>query len=326
MVSLLRALVVWPLSRQRISLAPALGMWKHLIGDSGVLLIASIFLYITAQGDYIILGRMYPDQKEIVGQYFWAFNMSTQALQLLGINIASILLPSLAMIQDEHSRQRQGFVRAMRMLVLIAVPACLLQAALARPLVHLVLRPEWYGAVPIIQILSAGWAIFAVKYSSDSFLKAQGRFVAFLRLAALSAILFVVCVYIGARLNQGPGAAMGVAAYSAVIGPLSIYVALRPLGGSLRETVGVFAAPLLGGIIAFGGVAAAASVLPFVSTHPLGEILLILIVGFGIYLVLARWACRGTFDDLLERAKKLFNAPDSMDAVTTVSTPAPPAL
>ena len=45
--------------------------------------------------------------------------------------------------------------------MLIAIPACLLQAALADPAVHLLFKPQWYPAIPVIQLLSIGWCYLA---------------------------------------------------------------------------------------------------------------------------------------------------------------------
>src|SRR5205085_2993548 len=99
-----------------------------------------------------------------------------QALQLLSLNVAHVLLPSLARIQDDAKRLLDAFVRAASVLMLVAVPACVLQATLADPLIRAAFKPEYYPSIPLVRILSAGWAVFAVNFSTYSLMRAQGRF------------------------------------------------------------------------------------------------------------------------------------------------------
>src|SRR5207237_1180402 len=135
---------------------------------------------------------------------------STQSLQVVAINIAAVLLPSLAKIQDEPQRLLSAFSRAAKVMTVLAVPACLLQAAVADPLIRLAFKDQWFGAIPLVQILSVGWLAFAVKLSADSLLKAQGRFTAYLWFMIVLAGLFLACVYVGARQAAAAGAAFGV--------------------------------------------------------------------------------------------------------------------
>ena len=135
----IRTAVLWIVAPPRVHRRPRLRLWKYLAGDSFLMGISATFVLIASQFDYVILGRMYKD-KAIIGQYFWAFNLSMQTLQLLANNLGGVLLPSLARLQDDPKRLLSAFLRAAKVLMVLAVPACLLQATLADPLIKLVFR------------------------------------------------------------------------------------------------------------------------------------------------------------------------------------------
>jgi PST family polysaccharide transporter len=298
----------WSRTKVRITGRPSLRIWMDVLGDNALLLASATCLMITAQGDYVILGRMY--NKDVVGRYFWAFGLSTQAMQLLSLNVAYVLLPSLAKLQDEPERFRAAFTRAASVLALLAVPACALQGVVADPLVRLAFKPEYYPAIKIVQILSFGWAPFVASHASGFALKAQGKFLLYLKLMIGAVLVFLPSVFLGAKLGAEVGAAFGVGVYSFVIGPLSVYTALRPLGGEVRDLVKIFGAPLVAGAVSTLAGLWVVHVLPAGAGRDIPHNLLragaASMVMAGIYLPLARVLAPEAWEEMLSRGKRLF--------------------
>jgi O-antigen/teichoic acid export membrane protein len=302
--AVVRAALWWQAARLRISPRPQVRLWKHMLGDNALLLTGAVFMWITSQCDYLILGRIYPD-KSVVGTYFWAFNLSTQALQLLAVNLGGVLLPSLAKLQDEPQRLLNAFLRAAKVLMVLALPACLLQATLADPLIRLAFPAKWYPAIPIVAILSAGWVLLVLQVPAINLLKAQGRFAALMWYLALCAGIFLAAVYVGARWRAGVGAAVGDAVYSAIVGPLSVALAIRPLGGRGRDVLGVFLPSILAGVVAFGLAALLQRAVP---AHPVGHLLRVIVivaVGCPAYALLVRLIAPTATIEILERIQSL---------------------
>jgi O-antigen/teichoic acid export membrane protein len=297
-----RAVLFWLAVRPPVGRRPQLRMWREMAGDNVRVLVCSFFMVVVIQCDYVILGRMYPDKK-VVGLYFWAFSLSSQAIQVLSQNVGGVLLPSLAKLQDEPARQLSAFLRASKALTVLMVPACLLQAMLADPAIRLFLPVKWYPAIPIVAVLSGGWLFLSAYSPAVNMLKAQGRFSALMRYLGFCAGLFLVVVYIGARRGAGLGAATGVAVYSAVAGPLGVYLAIRPLGGKLRDMGGVFLSPVLVGAGAFG----IAGLLAWVMPHgPLQHVLRMLVicgVGAVIYIPIIRRVARPAVEEIMTHAQ-----------------------
>ena len=61
--------------------------WRHLISDSGLLLVATFFYTVVGQGDYFMLGILHSET--VVGIYYFAFNLSTQTLLMLSYNLGT---------------------------------------------------------------------------------------------------------------------------------------------------------------------------------------------------------------------------------------------
>jgi PST family polysaccharide transporter len=312
-----RAAALWYVAPQRVRPRMELRRWRFMFVDNWLLFLASVFQMVTWQGDYIILGRRY--SKAAVGHYYWAFNLSTQALQMLSLNVAGVLLPSLAQLQAQPRRLRDAFLRAINMLTLIGAPACLLQAALADPVIRIAFEPRWWPAIPLVQILSAGWAFSIVGLSAGSLLKAEGRFRTYLMLTATSAALFVAMVWIGAAAGGVVGAAWAVAGHALVTGPFSIYTAIRPHQGGWRDTWAVYALPLAASSVTVGGAALLANRLPPMYARDVVRACLILALGITGYAALIRVAAPAAWDELIARAAQLLRRRRSGGSTTAAA-------
>jgi O-antigen/teichoic acid export membrane protein len=301
-----RAAALWRLSPPPVRRQVEFHRWPHMLGANAMLFAASVFQTIAWQGDYVILGRLYPHDKPMVGRYYWAYNLSTQTAQLLSLNIAGVLLPSLTRLQEELARLRHAFLRSTRVLSAIGAPACLLQAALAEPVVRLAFDPKWHAAIPIIQVLSAGFVFTTVFPACGSLLKAQGRFTMLLLQSVAAAALFVGCVYVGARQAAGVGAAWGVAAHAVLLGPAALYATIRPLGGTGSNVAGVFGVPIAAGAVAVGGAMLIADQLPVaLPARDLARVAVITLVSIPAYVLMLRAAAPAVWNELLERIRGL---------------------
>ena len=68
------------------------------------------------------------------------FRLSIQTIRLLMVNMTTILFPAFTKLNDQPQRQYDGFFKAQRILAMIGVSGCLLQAAVADPLLICVFR------------------------------------------------------------------------------------------------------------------------------------------------------------------------------------------
>lgn len=250
----IRCYLLWRLARPRISRNPQFRRWRFLVGDSGFMIATGFLNSVMYQAGYLALGLMYP--KSAVGQFFFALNLSSQVALLLSQNLGGVLLPALAKLQGEPTRQSAALIRALRMLAFVSTPACVLLAVVAKPLVVVVYGIKWLPAVPMLQIMAITAAISIPSGPAAAALQSQGRFATLFRWTALQTPIFLGAVLIGAWRGGGVGVAIAWLSFVLATSPVSIRLSLRGTT-NLWGIAGIYAGPSAGslvGISAFGGV------------------------------------------------------------------------
>ena len=277
--------------------------WRYLAGTASILLLTYVVVTITSHGGYLIIGWLYGTH--VVGMYYFAFNLSTQAFSLLAMNLAIVLFPALQRLHQQPQRQIEAFHRAACSLVAIGLPICFLQAAAADSLIYLLFEPKWYPAIPLLQILSIGITFRIIVLPVTSLLKSQGRFWTLFIFFAINAFMYVVMVTFGANLAENIGASIAVAIYSVMLGFGALAIGMWPSGKSIRQAFQVFIAPLVAGIAAFVPARMAASLVPPVAAEHWIRILVITTVSSSLYLIVARLIMPATVAEVTNQAKRI---------------------
>ena len=260
LIALVQTATFWAIVRPPIRWHPQLQRWRYLVGDTGMMFGARVLVIVIALSGHILLGLL--RSADQVGIYQFAFNLSMQTVALFSLTLGQVLLPALSKLQDNPARQAQAFLRASRLLALLGIPACLLFAATAGPLVRAVFDPKWLAAIPVIQLLSIAMAFRLAWDAGRSLIQAQGRFRTHLLIHILYAAFTVIAVTIGA-LQGGPlGVAVGYAVSFSLIGPLELYVTTCVAGGRWRDVWRVFAWPMGVGLLSIAAPLAVAALIP----------------------------------------------------------------
>ena len=307
------SLAYWLLSPVRISFRLRLKRWRFLFSDTGTLFLASLFRQFTWQGDYIILGILHNDI--VVGIYYFAFSMSTQAMMLLTNNLSRTLFPALAKMQTDTKRVLRNFLSAIRLLALLGVPACLLQASLAKPIFTIFLNSEYQPVIPVLQILSIGMAFRLTGSAAGSLLQSQGRFGTILVMNIAYAAFFLTAVTIGAIRGGSISVACAVALFYAGMGPVHLYVAIRTCGGQLVDVARMLIKPWSLGLIAVGLATLATRTLPEITGRDWWCIAVTILGSIAIYCP-AIWFCaKDDCRHLLSRLQSVLPQQNQADTV-----------
>lgn len=320
-LAITRFILLWTAARPPVRLRPTLSRWRYLISDSATLLTSNFFLMLQWQGDYLILGLLFPD-KAVLGIYLFAYNLSTQAMQLFTGNLTNVLFPALSKLQGDPRRQIRAFLDATRLLALLAVPLCFIQMATADPGVRLFFQDgKWAAAIPVLQALSVGMAFRVVASPGGSLIQAQGRFRVILITNIINAFIFLLLVIIGALVGRtdattfwlAPPATVGfaVALYFALIGPIFLYVAIRPNGGTWTDIAKVYAAPMLASVAAVAAAMTIGHIVPIdkIRGHRWGQavrLAVILVWCIVLYIPLIKWLAPQAWSSLLARIATLY--------------------
>ena len=173
-VALVGLAMTWRAAGVRFAGGPAFGLWGGILRASGFLFGTNTMYTLVRQGDYLILGFFL--SKPIVGVYFFAFSLSTQVATLLAGNLATVLTPGLSRLKDDRPRLIRAFFEAGDTMGYIAMPAAILLAVIAGPLLVMLYQDKWVDAIVPLQILSIAAGVAAVGWLNTTIYAALGRF------------------------------------------------------------------------------------------------------------------------------------------------------
>jgi PST family polysaccharide transporter len=312
-VAALQTGALFAVAAPRIRAHPQFRRWRFLARDAGFMLATSLCITATLQADYAVLALLHDEY--VVGVYYFAFGLAMQPVQMLAQNLANAFLPALSALQDDRPRQISAFFRATRMISFVAVPMCIIQAALAGPIIRALFDPRWIPAIPVFAALSVGVVFLLMGSAAASLFQSQGRFNDYWRWSLLSAILLVACATVGATLGGAFSTAAAVSFSFVISGPAGLYLAARGSGGTWRDVMRVYVPPLCAAAIAIG--------LPMYGIRvigwPMGDWSRIVLVAGAAALLYFVLALRLMPDEIAELSSRFFSghaAPPAQEART----------
>jgi O-antigen/teichoic acid export membrane protein len=290
--------------------APKLGLrrWRYLFGDSNRLLQSEFGRMLIDQSDYMSLGLFQVDPS-LIGIYANGFRFSLQTIRLLMVNLTTILFPAFTKLNDQPQRQYDAFFKAERILAVVGVSGCLLQAAAADSFAHLCFPQKYHPSIIVMQILSLGMATRMIAGGATALLKAQGRFVAvrniFWTYAVVQVALLVTVLSMGGNIIA---VSIVVSIVSAAMGPITVYIAIQSYGSGWAGVADVLVRPLVCGILSVGAAWLIAQRLGSSGQNRLlylFQLAEICVVSVVLNCLLARLWMRPVWDDLWIRIGRL---------------------
>lgn len=181
-----------------------------------------------------------------VGWYTLAFTLSIQVTTLTGFSIGQVLQPIFVKMSHDVARQSAAFLRACRVVAILAMPMFLVQAVTIPAAFRLFLPEKWAGAILMTQILSVGQAFFICVNPALGLLKAQGRFGTFMWWQTIQLVLVTAgMLAVGSSWRDAPLlpiVLMG-GLYHVVSSPIGVWLSVRGRGATFRDCLDVFLRP-----------------------------------------------------------------------------------
>jgi len=299
--AVVRAGLLWWLGGVSPRRAPRSPPARSLLRGLGWLIGSQYLNTVGFTAGVLVLG-IFRDERE-VGLYALAFNLSYQVNVLLSTSLGQVLQPVFGAIHGQHQRQVGAFLRAMRAILVLAIPLCLLQGALAEPLLRLAFQPRWLDAAMPLMILSVAQAFAMSQGPAMALIKAQRRFrTVFLWQAAQTLAyiiaLVVLCPWLGAE-----GAALAMLVQFVVFGPVGVRLAMAQAPGSgWLDALRPLALPLLLGAPVAIGAWWLVGLFPTTRMGSLGAIAAAGSAGLMAGAILLRIAAPALFSTLLSAA------------------------
>jgi len=169
-----------------------------------------------------------------LGLYVLAFNVSTWPMNAIGQAIRSVSLAGFSRVSQREGDGDRGLGTALSLTWTVALPAGLMLAALAHPLIELLYGPKWSASAVVLAALGIFGAVRVILDLLATYLMARGASRPLLYVNALWFFGLIPAVIAGAHLHGVSGVGWAhVAVAVAVILP-AYMVALRRIGVPLR--------------------------------------------------------------------------------------------
>ena len=223
-----------------------------------------------------------------VGAYVLASNVILVPFTRIAGPMQQVFFPAFSQLGDDRERMADIWIRASRLVALVAVPALVGLAITAPDFVDVVLGDKWAAAIPVIQILSVVGIIQSVQTLSTEVLLAVGRANWLFRFTLLWFVGTVGAFAFGLQWGI-VGVATCVAVVTVLVEPLRTYLASRALGISAwrfpRALAGVAQAAALMGV----SVLALRASLVGAGVPAAASLALLVVAGAAVYVAACLW-------------------------------------
>lgn len=150
----------------------------------------------------LIIGRKYTSAD------LGAYNRGEQFPKLISSNLAtaiqSVLLPAYSRKQDDPMVLQRMTRRSVRLSAFVLFPMMAGLAAVAEPLISLLLTEKWLVAVPYLVLLSVSYATYPLHIINLQVMNAMGRSDLFLKLELIKKALGLLILVLSLPMGIGP--------------------------------------------------------------------------------------------------------------------------
>lgn len=199
------------------------------------MLVAHGFWIIQSQGDIFIAGRAFDNHD--LGLYAEALFLTQIFAAKFVPPLNEVAFPAYARLQNDRAALSSGFLKAVRLIMLISCPLYLGMAVTAQPLVDVLMGPKWSEAAPLVAILALAMPVMTLHILFAPALNALGLPNIVVRNSIFGAIL-MPAIYLFAVQYGADGLAWGWLVAFPILLAFTIYQARPHIGFTLAGLAG----------------------------------------------------------------------------------------
>ena len=243
----LNTLFLWFFCHWKPTVSFSMTAFKEMFGFGSKLLLSGLLDTIYKDIYYIVIGRCF--SSSILGQYTRAKQFSMVFSTNLTTDVQRVSFPVLSSIQDDSIRLREAYRKVIKSTMLVSFACMLGLAAIAKPLLILLISDKWLPAVYFLQIVCFSNMLYPLHAINLNILKVKGRSDVFLKLEVIKKVLAIfpilVGVYLGIEMMLWGSVIISVisyflnAYYSASLINYSVYEQLKDIFPSFIVSLGV---------------------------------------------------------------------------------------
>lgn len=190
--AVLDILVLWFTVKWRPILKFSFSSLKRMVSFGWKLLISDLINNLYSNLYTIIIGKSF--SAEDLGYYNKAYQFPNIIVSNLTGPIQGALLPAISAHQDDKERSRSMLRRAVKTTTYILFPMMMGMAAVAEPMVNLLVGEKWLPCVPMLQISCITLAFWPVQLANQQAINALGRSDIFLKLEIIKKAIGIAII------------------------------------------------------------------------------------------------------------------------------------
>lgn len=286
------AMTVWLLAAARWMPRPRFswGQFRGISGMSRDITIFNFFSYFSAYGDRLVVARIGLTE---LGYYGMANRLMRYPMQAVAQVNRDVVTPALVKVRDDDQRLAQVYLRNVAAVAAAILPIAVLVAAVAEPLVAVVLGEQWRPAASVVAVVALASGIQSVSATTGQVFVLKERTKLHIWWAVVAAVITTFAYWVGAHWNA-LGVAIGYLIAMVVLAPAAFAVVFQLLQSPTRGLVGALGPPAAAS--ALGGAAAVVVRLGCEAVHLSDLVVCVasLTVGLGAYIAATRrWNQQG---------------------------------
>lgn len=173
----------------------SLNSFRNLFGFGSKLMLSGLLDTVWREIYYIVIGKFYSSAQ--LGQYTRAHQFSTIFSSNLTTVIQRVSFPVLSTIQDDPIRLREGYRRIIKISMLITFSCMLGLAAVAKPMILILIGEKWTPAITYLQIICLSSMLYPLHAINLNILQVKGRSDIFLKLEIIKKMIGVGPIILG---------------------------------------------------------------------------------------------------------------------------------
>jgi teichuronic acid exporter len=280
--ALFSTISLWFFSPWRPSLIFSFNALREMFGFGSRLLFSGILSQVFDNIYFVVIGRLFSATS--LGYFTRAQTLQNlPSLTVTGM-VARVIFPVFSIIQDDPARLKRGMKKALLIMLMVHTPLMIGMAAVARPLVLVMLTDKWAACIPYFQLLCLAGLLAPLHMMNVNVIQAVGRSDLYFRVEIVKKVLTVINIAV--TWKYGITAMLyGQIVFTIVSHYLNSYYSGVLIGYPAREQVfDLF--PYLTVSVLMGIVVYAAGLLPF--SHHWSMLLVQITTGIVIYVFLCR--------------------------------------
>jgi teichuronic acid exporter len=213
--------VLWRVVAWRPRLMFSLASIRQLFGFGSKLLVSGLLDTLFTNIYNIIIGKLF--NPTILGYYSRGQSIPNMAMSSVQGTISSVIFPALASCQHDKIRVKEIVRRMVKSTCFLVFPMMFGLAAVAKPLVLILLTEKWLPCVPYLQLSCIIFAFWPMHVANLQAINALGRSDIFLTLEIIKKSLVIVTILITYKFGV-----MAMVIGQAIISPIGVAINAWP--------------------------------------------------------------------------------------------------